>query len=341
MPQSVENPKLEQEQDNTYHKSIDALIEDVEIEAEIEAEKKIRSKNARLFTIAMVGIALVGLTVWQVSKTTSTKETSGVALPELTKAESAAEIARKKASPPPFFLQRLGGDSDSARVTEPAPVASEKPEPLPKGTTKVEPDEAKVNPVTPVEKLEESVIAKALPKEPAPQGIEKAPVAVPQPVKTQASETPAVKQYFVQLGTFSVEDNAKNFHERIKKKGFKPTTQIKSGKAKKHIVFVGGFPTKESGSQALSDLKSKGFDSAMEKLADNSYTIVLGKFGSASEAEALRDKLSLEGFLSSTKVSNVSRMIFTVQLGAFDSLRQAKMMQKKVGRAGFNDSFIR
>lgn len=309
MTQILDDQELEQ--DKTYHKSIDTLIEDAEIEAEIEAEKTIRSKNALLVTISLVGIALSGLIYWQVSKTTFTKETTETALPKLTEAQPAEETA--------------------VLEPEPTPVASEKTEPLAMNTTNVEPEVAQLAPV--------ALAEKALPKEPTP--IEKAPVVVPEPAKAQAPETLAVKKYIVQLGTFSVEDNAKNFLKEIEKKGFQPTIKIKSGKAKKHIVFVGGFSTKESGSQALNDLKSKGFNSVMEKLADNSYTIVLGKFSTASQAEAIRDQLSLEGFLSSTRVRKVSRMIYIVQIGAFDSLRQAKVMQKKVVRAGFNDSFIR
>ena len=39
------------EEATKYHKRIDDLIEDAEIEAEMEAEKKIRSKNSRVFSI--------------------------------------------------------------------------------------------------------------------------------------------------------------------------------------------------------------------------------------------------------------------------------------------------
>ena len=322
MPQTMEDQELEQ--DKTYHKSIDSLIEDAEIEAEMEAEKKVRSKNARLLTISLVGIALIGFIYWQVSATTFTKSNSTEALPELAEAQPAEKVA----------------------VAEPAPVAPAELEALPAKTTrvepetKVEPEVAKADPVPPVEKVikkEEPVVVKK--QEPTLQPIVKA--VVPQPAKIQTPETPAAKEYFVQLGTFSIEDNAKGLVKQLNSKGFKPSIQIRSGRAEKHIVFVGGFSTKESGAQALNDLKSKGFNSAMEKLDDNSYTIVLGKFATASQAEILRDKLSFEGFLSSSRVSKVSSIVYMVQLGAFDGMRQSKMVQKKVGRAGFNDSFIR
>ncbi len=344
MPQTIEDPELET--NKTYHKSIDALIEDAEIEAEIEAEKHIRSKNTRLFTISLVAIALIGTIYWQVSETTIQKESNEAALPELTEAQSTEEIA--------------------VQAPEPAPSPPQEPEPSP--ATKIEPEATTANPVAPVEKVaksitpealpketvpqiakavvpqpiqtpKEPVITKALPKEPAPE-IAKAEVS--QPAQTPKVEaTPVTKQYFVQLGSFSIEDNAKSFIGQLKKKGFNPSILTKSGRATKHVVFVGGFSTEESGSQALKDLKSKGFKSVMEKLDDNSYTIVLGKFTTSGKAEALRDKLSLAGFLSSSRTKEVSSTIFIVQLGGYDGLGQAKVAQKKVGGAGFNDSFIR
>jgi len=324
MSQTMEDQELEQ--DKTYHKSIDSLIEDAEIEAEIEAEKKVRSKNARLLTISLVGIAMIGFIYWQVSATTFTKNNTAKALPELAEAQPAEEIA--------------------VAEPEPAPVAPVEPEAVPAKTTKakpetkVEPEVAEVDPLAPLEnviKKEEPVVAKE--QKPTPQPIVKA--VAPQPAKIQTPETPASKKYFVQLGTFSIEGNAKGLVKRLKIKGFNPSILIRSGRAVKHIVFVGGFSTKDSGAQALNDLKSKGFNSVMEKLDDNSYTIVLGKFATASQAEALRDKLSFEGFLSSARVSKVSNIVYMVQLGAFEDMRQSKMVQKKVGRAGFNDSFIR
>jgi len=330
MPQIMKDPV--QEEDKTYHKSIDALIEDAEIEAEIEAEKTIRAKNAKLLTISLVGIALIAFIYWQVTGVTSSKENDEVSLPELTEAQPAGEISVAESNPAP--------------VADPAPISPKATEPQAADTNKVEPETGKPVPADSAVKQEEPVIAQPSPKETTPQpvvqtAVVKIPPVVLQPVKTQSSATPGVKKYFVQLGLFSIEENAKGLAKRIKKKGFKPSIQVKNVETEKHVVFVGGFSTRESGSQAFNDLKSKGFNSVMEKLADNSYTIVLGKFVTSGQAEALRDQLSLQGFLSSSRKSTVNSNIYIVQLGAFDSLPQAKVMQKKIGRAGFNDSFIR
>lgn len=341
MPQTMEDK--EQEQDKTYHKSIDALIEDAEIEAEIEAEKTVRSKNAKLLSISLVGIALIAFIYWQVTGATSSKENSEEALPELTEAQPIGELVEGNPAENPGDMETASAqmaipDEEiiSAPATEPSPVASEEPQtPEP---TKTVAEVIKAASTPPVQKQEEPAITKVIPKEPASQPVAKPPVTVRQTVK---AETPAVKKYYVQLGLFSVEDNAKGFAKRIKKKGFKSSIQVKNVEAERYVVFVGGFSNKESGSQALSDLKAKGFNSVMEKLPDNSYTIVLGKFVTSSQAETLRDKLSFEGFLSSARKSKVNSNIYAVQVGSFDSLSQAKVMQKKIGRAGFKDSFIR
>ncbi len=341
MPQIMEENA--QEEEKTYHKSIDALIEDAEIEAEIEAEKTVRSKNARLLSISLVGIALIAFIYWQVTGATSPEKEGEVALPELTEAPPVGELSEETgpATVAEESAQAPVADADALSEPAPAPAVSEETQPEIPEPANVQPEVAKAAPVPPAEKQEESVIVQAPPEKPATPAVAKPVVTAQAPVATQSISTPAVKKYFVQLGLFSIQDNAKGFAERIRKKGFIPSIRGKNVEAERYVVFVGGFSNKESGSESLSDLKAKGFNSVMEKLPDNSYTIVLGKFVTSSQAEALRDKLSFEGFLSSARKSKVNSNIYAVQLGSFDSLSQAKVMQKKIGRAGFKDSFIR
>ena len=52
---------------NKYKKHINDLIEDAEIEAEMEAKKKIRSKNSRVFSISMLGLGLLALVYSQIN----------------------------------------------------------------------------------------------------------------------------------------------------------------------------------------------------------------------------------------------------------------------------------
>lgn len=79
----------------------------------------------------------------------------------------------------------------------------------------------------------------------------------------------------------------------------------------------------------------------MEKFEDNSNTIVLGKFKNVGQAAALRDKLSIHGFLSSAKKTQGQTKIHIIQLGPFTSLPQAQKSKDSIERAGFKNTFIR
>jgi cell division protein FtsN len=307
MPQvSHEQEELE---DSTYHKRIEDLLEDAEIEAEIETEKKVRSKNTRLLTISLVAIALLGFLYLQVKtgfQSSSPEETAIITEPEL------AQIP----------------------AVEQAPVSPEQT-----------PNIAQA-PAAPVEKPEAPVVVQAPPKAPAsaPVKIPEVAKVIKQPVKpapAAVAPTTSAKQYHVQLGVFSVKDNANRLIKNIKAKGFKPSINTKTIEASMYVVFFGGFSNQEDGNQAISELKSKGYSPVMEKFEDNSNTIVLGKFKNVGQAAALRDKLSIHGFLSSAKKSQVQTKIHVVQLGPFTSLPKAQKTKKSIERAGFKNSFIR
>jgi cell division septation protein DedD len=340
MPQVSQEQEELKDEDNTYHKRIEELLEDAEIEAEIETEKKVRSKNTRLVTISLIAIALIAFVYLQVktgSQTNSANDNATGPLPELTQAPAVAPVSPEQTP-------------DSAQ----APVVENEIKPVTPGdkkteTPKVEETTAEATPpaAAPVEKPKAPVIVQAPPKAPALVESAKKPVVaeiVKQPVKlSTAAVAPSTstKQYHVQLGVFSVEDNASRLLKRIQAKGFKPSIQTKSVEASRYVVFVGGFSSKEDGNQAISELKAKGFAPVMEKFEDNAHTIVLGKFKNVGQAAALRDKLSIHGFLSSAKKSQVQTKIHTVHLGPFTSLPQAQRTKSSIERAGFKNTFIR
>jgi cell division protein FtsN len=329
MPQvSQEQEELE---DSTYHKRIEDLLEDAEIEAEIETEKKVRSKNTRLLTISLVAIALLGFLYLQVKtgfQSSSPEETAIITEPELAQAP-AVEQAPVSPEQTPNIAQ--------------APITENETKPATPGDAVEAKTEA---PAAPVEKPEAAVVVQAPPKAPAPAPVKIPEVAkvIKQPVKpapAAVAPTTSAKQYHVQLGVFSVKDNANRLIKNIKAKGFKPSINTKTTEASMYVVFLGGFSNQEDGNQAISELKSKGYSPVMEKFEDNSNTIVLGKFKNVGQAAALRDKLSIHGFLSSAKKSQVQTKIHVVQLGPFTSLPKAQKTKKSIERAGFKNSFIR
>ena len=58
-----------------YNKCMNNLIDDAEIEAEIEAERKIRSKNSKLLTTSIIGIAFLTLIFLEVQQYSDLSQT--------------------------------------------------------------------------------------------------------------------------------------------------------------------------------------------------------------------------------------------------------------------------
>ena len=49
-----------------YNKSLENIYDDAEIEAEIEAEKKIKSKNSKLKTIYIISFILIPIIIFKI-----------------------------------------------------------------------------------------------------------------------------------------------------------------------------------------------------------------------------------------------------------------------------------
>ena len=64
---SLALPEIEDHETKKYKKHINDLFEDAELEAEIEAQKKIRSKNSRMFLISMFGFGLLSFVYLQIN----------------------------------------------------------------------------------------------------------------------------------------------------------------------------------------------------------------------------------------------------------------------------------
>ena len=68
-------PEIEAHETNKYNKHINELILNAEIEAEMAAEKKIRSKNSKIFLISIIGFGLLSLVYFQVNDQSFEEET--------------------------------------------------------------------------------------------------------------------------------------------------------------------------------------------------------------------------------------------------------------------------
>ncbi|MBT5471814.1 MAG: SPOR domain-containing protein [Nitrospina sp.] len=230
--ESLPLPEIEQQDTKKYKKHINDLIEDAEIEAEMEAEKKIRSKNSRVFSISMFGFGLLALVYLQIN---SQRATEGeVSEPIANPIESAEEKLAKQvpivedgASKIPFPSIK-----DPRKMIEPAKITPR--EKLP-----------------PIKKIKKAVKSQRKIK------------ATSTPPKAKAKSkiaAPTNTRFFVQTGAFSLKKNAEASMKKLKAKGFSPLIHIvNKGEAKTYLVQLGVFPNKEKAKLAQEKLARAGY----------------------------------------------------------------------------------
>jgi cell division septation protein DedD len=295
-----------------YHKRIDDLLEDAEIEAEIEAEKKIRSKNSRMFSISMTGIALLALVYFQVNHQKSVIET--------TKESSAKipETAGEKLS-----KQILVVEDESRGTSIPSLQSPSSTNPLENSflTPRAKAKKVKKSP--------ETVKASSKPK----------PKSGPKKIASLAKSENS--KFHIQAGAFVVRKNAESLLKQLRGKGFSPFIQTRSKISNQHVVTVGSFTNKKAGVNTLKELTGKGFNASYYKTPKNSFSIKIGQFSNLKNAQKAQDRLSIKGILSESHKADVSAKTYMVHLGVFPNRERARLTQEKLTRAGFPKTFIR
>ena len=303
-----------------YHKRIDDLLEDAEIEAEMEAEKKIRSKNSRMFSISMTGIALLALVYFQVN------HQSTVTPVESAKATNKPETAEERLAKQVPVVE---DGSSGSNIPIPQSLSSTKPleNPFltpPKAKSTKPPTKAKE-----VKKAPRVVKASSSPK---PKSSPKKIVPVTKSVSSK---------FYIQAGAFGVRKNAESLLKKLKGKGFSPSIQTQSKNSNQHVVTVGSFANTKAGDDTLKELTGKGFNASYYKTSKKSFSLKVGQFSNLIEAQKAQDRLSLKGFLSESRKADVPVKTYMVQLGVFPNREKARLTQEKLARAGFSKTFIR
>jgi cell division protein FtsN len=305
-----------------YHKRIDELLEDAEIEAEMEAGKKIRSKNSRMFSISMTGIVLLGLVYFQVNNQNS-----------VTPVESSKENSTNKP------------ETAGERLAKQVPVVEDESSgfsiPIPQSVLSTIPLE---NPfLTPPKSKSINTSTKAKEVRKAPKEVKA--LSSPKPKPIPKNITPITKsessKFYIQAGAFGVQKNAESLLKQLKGKGFSPSIEIRSKKSNQYIVTVGSFANKKAGDNTLKKLTAKGFNALYYKTSKNSFSIKVGQFFNLKDAQKEQGRLSLKGFLSESHKADVITKTYMVQLGVFPNREKASLTQEKMFRAGFQKTFIR
>ena len=219
------------EETKKYNKHLDDLIENAEIEAEMEAGKKIRSKNSRIFSISIFGFGLLALVYLQINSIKSPEAPA-----PLNKQVESAEY--KLAKLVPIVEDRSSNNPITKLKNNVAPAEIRLKKNLP--STQKTKDPYKI------QKTTTKSITKSKPK-----------------IKTISTTN---TRFFVQTGAFSSKINAEASMKKLQSKGFSPLIHILSkGKTKTYLVQLGVFSNKEKARQAQEKLARAGYPKTIIK----------------------------------------------------------------------------
>jgi cell division septation protein DedD len=158
-------------------------------------------------------------------------------------------------------------------------------------------------------------------------------------VSKKKAKPSLIKNYYVQVGTFSIRNNAQKIAKKINDKGFKAETYIKNIKIIKHQVTSERFNKESDATSKFKKLKELGFSPSIKKNG-KSYIIELGFFEKKKDAVLFVDKLKNTGFSTSQKSITTNQKVYTVRTKGLLTKYKAQRVRKKLIDFGFKNSFI-
>jgi len=366
------DPKpAEKSKPNSTAKRIDDLILDAEIEAQEEINKRIRSEKFKMVMLVLLGVGLFyvlnqGIQNKSIPVPTFLEENPQVAQVPPAPAETpvAPGTAEQAPKPIPFPLEGTAPQAQSLKPRSPeSQLENEVLSMLQKnmkggGSPATRPTPATGQPQPPTSPLEPEWEEEASTDEPEAGSLpspEVSPAPAPQkriPVSAPAVKTPSTpvsrkpmtaeqSRYFIQVGAFSVKANADRVVQRLMSSGYSPLVQTRTSRSAMHVVYIGGFADEESPQNMISALQEKGLNPQLNKSDNGSYSIILGKEKSKSNAEAFKQKLTRMGIFTSLKQMKINSRIFVVRVEGFDSGSSARTNQQRIEKMGYAGTIIR
>lgn len=337
-------------------KKIDDLILDAEIEAQAEINKKISSRNTRRLLLVLVGVGLLYF-----YNTTTMDPTVSVPsfLAEEGQVAEAPPAPGPTPKPIPFPVTESAPVEDTSvsaqngsQEEDLGPLENEALSMIQQnlGKTGVEPsgvgaksaDSFQVN----ASKIEKSSLSNPIKQNsPAPRPAPKSGGAITNEPSKAPSDVPqltaAQSEFFIQVGAFSVKANADRVIKKLVSGGFSPLVQTRTTLSSMHVIFIGGFADRNSPQNMISALRNKGLNPELKKNDNGSYSIVLGKQKSRERAEAFKEKLTKQGIFTSMKQMKMDRRMFIVRVEGFENNTKALKSQKKLADMGYKGTLIR
>ena len=343
-PQQSERPRHKR-----TIKKIDDLILDAEIEAQAEINKKIRSNNTRMLLVVLVGVGLFYVLY-------SGMQNQTIPIPSFLTEETQVAQAptAPKPTPIPFPVTESvpATGATASPLNEPQggnlnPLENEVMSMIQKNLGK--PGETASNP-EPVEPFQQdssgaentSPFAPPEPTRPALNPASKPETAKPSTPKSVAPRlTAAQSEFFIQVGAFSVKTNADRVIKKLMSGGFSPLVQTRTTRSSMHVVYIGGFADQNSPQNMITELRSKGLNPTLKKNDNGSYSVILGKERTKERAEALKQKLTKQGIFTSLKQMKIDIRMFIVRVEGFENNTNALRGQKKLEILGYSGTLIR
>ncbi len=336
-------------------KKIDDLILDAEMEAQAEINQKLRSNNTKMLLVVLVGVGLFYVIFSAVQNQTIPVPSF---LMEETQLAQTPPVSGLSPKPIPFPVTDFESEPET-----PAPALSEAQEenlsPLENEVMSMiqknlgEPGEANSGADSEPETLVEA--DNDSPSEPETDNPSSAEpewnalskssgklTSEPSSPKSSAPQlTKAQSEYFIQVGAFLMKANADRTIKKLAAGGFSPLVQTRTTRSSMYAVFIGGFADQKSPENMISELQSKGLNPVLKKNANGSYSIVLGQEKSKGKAESLKQKLAQQGIFTSLKQMKIDVRMFIVQVGGFENNSNALSGQKKLENLGYRGTLIR
>jgi cell division septation protein DedD len=357
-----EHQQSERPQHKKTIKKIDDLILDAEIEAQAEINQKIRSNNTRTLLLILVGVGLFYVLYsgvqnetisipsflteeTQVAKAPPEQAPTPIPFPVTESATATGTAASPLNEPQEENLSPLENEVMSMiqkNLGEPGAVISAlQPEPA-KPSQQDSLGEKSTSPFAPEV---QTPLASAVPASPAlspASASKKAITAEPStPKSTVPQLTAAQGEFFIQVGAFSVKTNADRVIKKLMSGGFSPLVQTRTTRPSMHVVFIGGFADKQSPQNMITELRNKGLSPTLKKNVNGSYSVILGKERSKARAEALKQKLTKQGIFTSMKQMKIDMRMFIVRVEGFDNNTNALRGQKRLEILGYKGTLIR
>lgn len=307
--------------ENNTEDELENLLDDAEIKEELLQEEKLRKKKVKIMLISITGLLTIAVVYFGTNYYNILSEEEQffrrAELPVL--AQSAKEILP--------LQSKMKKIEDIETVPT---LRSFIPAPAPDNSA----EEKESKPPEPS-------IQKKVKKKPPPPPPGKTPSGKSIDAdKILIAKINTTGKYYVQLGVFVVEENAKRLVRSLKNKGFSPSNaQIE---ITHHRVYAGGLLDKNRAKKEINNLKKVGITAILKAESNNLYTLQAGSFYSKKNAERVKKIITKLGLPSKIgKISLKMGGVHRVYVGKFKTKKEAVSLQQKLAKRGFSKTIIK